>query len=561
MIKCVNGHTIDNPAYAFCPFCGSKIQKPAKAAVKPAPKKSEEPAVRPADLVDHSVNFTELLYNVNDGVKLFSVSNCCNVIFKKPDSKPEELEKLITSKYAEFIPYKTSWLVSPHDNVQGCMLNDIEMQHGKYYILHCNDILSFPEPLSFIFMPTPGNEEVMNAELVIGLKRAIEAFSSGVDDRNSIKDIVLQLIHCPMYFAVVDKSVKVENSDDDLKFLSLRTDGQSSIPMFTTPAEGKKFAACRLVRLAPDQYIDKLINVGLPVCIDPFSNSSIMLSYDGIVRAVKPQLQKEKTSFKNGDMILGKKSRYTITEVPDDSGFYRIYKACDEKHKTYRLCCYDKTASPFTKEQTDIIFERAKRMHRFNDPCVIRAKEIVEDENKLCLFCPEPEGVTLESILEQTKLLPEPAVVNYAIMIAEALQYLHTFTPQFIACDLKPSGIYITPENKVVLADFDISDLIKPRDAVSIALKRSYAAPELYFDISMAGEYSDSYSIGILMYHLLTGLDVTLSWQPLPPIRGYNARFSKKLDMIVTKCLADNPGERYQGCKELINDLYRCKKK
>ena len=77
----------------------------------------------------------------------------------------------------------------------------------------------------------------------------------------------------------------------------------------------------------------------------------------------------------------------------------------------------------------------------------------------------------------------------------------------------------------------------------------------------MAGEYSDSYSIGILMYHLLTGLDVTLSWQPLPPIRGYNARFSKKLDMIVTKCLADNPGERYQGCKELINDLYRCKKK
>ena len=92
MIKCVNGHTIDNPAYAFCPFCGSKIQKPAKAAVKPAPKKSEEPAVRPADLVDHSVNFTELLYNVNDGVKLFSVSNCCNVIFKKPDSKPEELD-------------------------------------------------------------------------------------------------------------------------------------------------------------------------------------------------------------------------------------------------------------------------------------------------------------------------------------------------------------------------------------------------------------------------------------------------------------------------------------
>ena len=132
-------------------------------------------------------------------------------------------------------------------------------------------------------------------------------------------------------------------------------------------------------------------------------------------------------------MILGKKSRYTITEVPDDSGFYRIYKACDEKHKTYRLCCYDKTASPFTKEQTDIIFERAKRMHRFNDPCVIRAKEIVEDENKLCLFCPEPEGVTLESVLEQTKLLPEPAVVNYAIMIAEALQYLQSQPEMIVA--------------------------------------------------------------------------------------------------------------------------------
>ena len=165
--------------------------------------------------------------------------------------------------------------------------------------------------------------------------------------------------------------------------------------------------------------------------------------------------------------------------------------------------------------------------------------------------------------------ISELVVTGWAIEICEALEYLHTQTPPIMFGDLKPSNVMLDDKlNRLQLLDFGLARLIAPvvRGATSRATL-GYAAPELFRG---AGEpRSDLYSLGAMMFHLLTGSDPTelpllifdFNQQAKP--RDLVPEMTKTMDRMICRAVESKPENRYASAlawrQELVAHLAQLK--
>ncbi|MCH9694124.1 MAG: serine/threonine-protein kinase [Gammaproteobacteria bacterium] len=181
------------------------------------------------------------------------------------------------------------------------------------------------------------------------------------------------------------------------------------------------------------------------------------------------------------------------------------------------------------------------------------------------------EGLPIDEYCEQQNLGLEERL--YLILdVARAVQFAHRNL--VIHRDLKPNNVLVASGGKVRLLDFGIAKMLEP-DPAGMKLTQVaqrpvtpiFASPEM-----LRGEpvnvTADVYSIGVLMYALLTG-QVPLSYEGLsltemcdhatntdpPPASRFNSRLRGDIDAIIAKALAKFPGERYQSAESLANDI------
>jgi beta-lactam-binding protein with PASTA domain/tRNA A-37 threonylcarbamoyl transferase component Bud32 len=177
-------------------------------------------------------------------------------------------------------------------------------------------------------------------------------------------------------------------------------------------------------------------------------------------------------------------------------------------------------------------------------------------------------GRTLAEVLRESgPLLPERAV-EIASAVAAALGFAHEHG--IVHRDVKPGNIMLTPTGDVKVMDFGIARATTGESLTQTATvlgTAAYLSPEQARG-EPADARSDLYSLGIVLYEMLTGAPPFTGESPVavayrhvaedaaPPSRR-NPDVSPDLDAVVMKCLAKNPDNRYQSARELAEDLQR----
>src|SRR5436309_9498474 len=207
------------------------------------------------------------------------------------------------------------------------------------------------------------------------------------------------------------------------------------------------------------------------------------------------------------------KQRYRILGQIGKGGFGAVYKAADTQFGNRLLAIKEMSQSSLTSRELSEAIDDFQRetflLAGLIHPNLPRIYEQFNDAGRWYLVMDYIEGETLETYLDKMGgKLPIEKVLNIGIQLCSVLDYLHTRQPSIIFRDLKPANVMLTTGDHIFLIDFGIARHFKPGQAKDTAALGSsgYAAPEQYGKMQTTPR-ADTYSLGVLLYQLLTGND------------------------------------------------------
>jgi serine/threonine protein kinase len=153
--------------------------------------------------------------------------------------------------------------------------------------------------------------------------------------------------------------------------------------------------------------------------------------------------------------------------------------------------------------------------------------------------------------------IDEKSVTEWAIQVADVLEYLHRHQPPIVYRDLKPANIMIDGNSgRIMLIDFGIARWVnKEEKGVTAVGTMGYAPPELFSGNVEAR--SDIYSLGSTMFHLLTGADpqsnplLIFDFQKNPRPRQINPQLSDQMERILMRSVEYNSEKRFSSAEEM----------
>ena len=172
------------------------------------------------------------------------------------------------------------------------------------------------------------------------------------------------------------------------------------------------------------------------------------------------------------------------------------------------------------------------------------------------------KGESLEAVLDREKSLDLARALNYAVQILKGVDHAHT--AQILHRDLRPANVLISESGLVKVADFGTSRFLEKTHATTVIGSPPYMAPEQFQGRAVLA--SDIYSVGVVLYQMLTGTLPYFSPNPAQiekliasgrctPPKLRNTQIPKEISDIVMKALATEVSERYQRAGELLDDL------
>jgi serine/threonine-protein kinase len=178
------------------------------------------------------------------------------------------------------------------------------------------------------------------------------------------------------------------------------------------------------------------------------------------------------------------------------------------------------------------------------------------------------EGNNLKEIIRNYAPLSTEQALNLGIQIAEAIRHAHEH--HIIHRDIKPHNILVTPDGRVKVTDFGIARAVSAATMThtgDIVGSVHYLSPEQARGVQ-TNEQTDVYSLGIILYELLTGkvpydgetpIAIALKHlqeEAVPPSK-LNPRVNPALENVVLRAIAKAPEQRYSTAKEILQDLHK----
>ncbi|MEQ1800305.1 MAG: serine/threonine-protein kinase [Gammaproteobacteria bacterium] len=211
----------------------------------------------------------------------------------------------------------------------------------------------------------------------------------------------------------------------------------------------------------------------------------------------------------------------------------------------------------------------AESAGRLNHPYIISIHDAGEDNHVAYLAMEYFEGKPLSHYAQLGRLLPPKVVFELMARAAEALHYAHS--QNVVHRDVKPANLmYDIASDRLKLTDFGIARLTdSSRTRTGIILGTpSYMSPEQLSASKVTGQ-TDLYSLGVTMYHLLTGappfqadsiprLMDKIVHQKHRPVADIRDDVPASIDAILDRALAKNPADRYESGKAMALALREC---
>jgi serine/threonine-protein kinase len=254
--------------------------------------------------------------------------------------------------------------------------------------------------------------------------------------------------------------------------------------------------------------------------------------------------------------------RYVITQKLGQGGMGAVYRASDRRLSTVNWAVKELSDAALTSDAEraqarDLFRHEAELLAGLSHPNLPRVTDHFDQDGHNYLVMEFVPGETVLAYVSRTGL-PQPTdrVLGWARQLCDVLGYLHSQNPPVIFRDLKPANIMITPSGQLKLIDFGIARLFKPgqmKDTQAFGTV-GYSAPEQY-GRGQTDARSDVYSLGVLLYQLLTGYDPTATPFRLPPANQVNHALSPQTSAALARATANDPADRFTSVEELFAAL------
>jgi serine/threonine-protein kinase len=259
--------------------------------------------------------------------------------------------------------------------------------------------------------------------------------------------------------------------------------------------------------------------------------------------------------------------RYRVVRKLGTGGMANVYLAEDQElGRSVAIKMLDERHSQ--DEQFVERFRReAKNAAGLSHPNIVSIYDRGQAEGTYYIAMEYLEGRTLKELLITRGPTPLAVAIDYARQILSALGFAHRHG--IVHRDIKPHNIVVAPDGRLKVTDFGIarSGTSQMTETGSIIGTAQYLSPEQAKGAPVTPA-SDIYSVGIVLYEMLTGtvpftgdtpLEIAmkhLSTTPLPPSEA-RPEVPHELDSIVLRALAKDPEDRYQSADEMDADLAR----
>ena len=259
--------------------------------------------------------------------------------------------------------------------------------------------------------------------------------------------------------------------------------------------------------------------------------------------------------------------RYRILRKLGTGGMANVYLAEDEvlgrrvaiKILNDRHAGDDQFVERFRRE--------AKNAASLSHPNIVSIYDRGEAEGTYYIAMEYLDGRSLKELIVARGPAPIHLAVDYARQILAAIRFAHRHG--IVHRDIKPHNVLVDGEGRLKVTDFGIAraGVSQMTEAGSIIGTAQYLSPEQAKGAPV-DQTSDLYSVGVVLYELLTGVvpfsgdtpvEIAmkhLSNVPEPP-SAKRADVPRDLDLVVMRALAKDPSERYQSAEEMDADLRR----
>jgi serine/threonine protein kinase/Tfp pilus assembly protein PilF len=264
----------------------------------------------------------------------------------------------------------------------------------------------------------------------------------------------------------------------------------------------------------------------------------------------------------------GLAGRYVVDREVGRGGMATVFLARDQKHdrKVALKVLHPELAASLGSER---FLREIQIAARLQHPHILPLYDSGQAGALLYYVMPFVEGESLRDRLEREKQLPVEDAVKLGRDIAAALDYAHRHG--VVHRDIKPENVMLN-EGEAIVTDFGIAKAVSAAGGERMTQTGmavgtpAYMSPEQAMGESEPDGRSDVYSLGCVLFEMLTGgapfagptpqaMITKRFTEPVPSVRATRTEVTGELDLVVTKSLAREPAERYDSAALVVQAL------
>ena len=265
------------------------------------------------------------------------------------------------------------------------------------------------------------------------------------------------------------------------------------------------------------------------------------------------------------NQVLGE--RYEIQEIIGVGGMAVVYKALDLVDKRIVAIKILKDEYLANEEFRRRFKNESKAIAVLSHPNIVKVYDVNFGDTMQYIVMEYVEGITLKEYIQRQRIVEWKEAVHFVVQILRALQHAHD--KGIIHRDIKPQNIILLPNASIKVMDFGIARFNRG-EALSVAERGAIGSVHYVSPEQARGDYtdekSDLYSVGVVLYEMLTGRlpfesdsdeSVAMMQVREDAVRPseLNASIPVGLEQITLRAMQKNPADRYQSAAEFLLDL------